>query len=92
MSVYVDPMMVCVSNRNWPHTESCHLFADTLDELHDFAVNKLGLKRAWFQNAGSLPHYDLTGAKRIRAVLRGAKELGRTEAVMKWRELRGERP
>jgi len=45
MSVYVDEIRV------WPHAKhrcfvdgSCHLMADTLDELHAFAV-RLGLRR-----------------------------------------------
>lgn len=57
MSVYTDPPM------RWPFRGrivlSCHLTADTLDELHAFAA-KIGLKRSWFQVSKSgIPHYDL---------------------------------
>lgn len=55
---------------------SCHLMADTFEELHAFA-RKLGLKRAWFQPHPRWPHYDLTVRKRARAVELGAKEVTR---------------
>lgn len=57
----------------------CHLFADVPDsaELHAFAAS-IGLRRSWFQKN----HYDLTPSRRALAVARGAKEVGRTEAVM----------
>lgn len=72
MSVYVDEI------QNWPTTircfkgGSCHLVADTVEELHTFAA-KLGLRRGWFQPR-SWPHYDLTPARRGRAVALGAVE------------------
>lgn len=75
MSVYVD--WLCRHGwvmRGRP-VESCHLLADTLDELHAFA-KKIGLKRSWFQN-GSAPHYDLTASRRSEAVRAGAIELTR---------------
>lgn len=53
--------------------KSCHLMADTVDELHSMA-KKIGLKRSWFQ-LGSRPHYDLVEKKRDKAVLNGAIEL-----------------
>ena len=52
----------------------CHMFADTLDELHKIA-KKIGLKRSWFQNKGSAPHYDVCKSKRILAVNAGAIEI-----------------
>lgn len=70
MTVYVDQIQV------WPTTircmkhGSCHLTADTLEELHAFA-RRLGLKRSWFQ-ATSTPHYDLTPARREKAIAQGA--------------------
>lgn len=86
--VYVDPLM----NHGWrlrgTYVDSCHLFADTLEELHEMA-SKLGLKRSWFQNSVNLAHYDIVGSKRELAVKYGAKELTMREAVFKWKELRG---
>lgn len=39
-------------------------------------ADRLGLKRAWFQNRTDLPHYDLTEGKRHQAVRMGAIEVG----------------
>lgn len=89
MAVYVDPLM----NHGWVlrgrATPSCHMFADTLDELHAMA-EKIGMKQSWFQEGSSgLKHYDLTKSLREAAVAAGALELGRNDAVAKYRELRG---
>jgi len=56
------------NNHQW-----CHMWADTLDELHEMA-DKIGMKRAWFQNKSTLPHYDLVPSKRVLALCNGAKE------------------
>lgn len=58
---------------------SCHLFTDGHeDELHAFA-RRLGLKRAWFQPHRIAPHYDLTPARRLKAVELGAVEVNMRE-------------
>lgn len=49
---------------------SCHMTADTLDELHLMAL-LVGLRREWFQDAG-VPHYDLTRSRRAHAISLGA--------------------
>lgn len=77
MSVYVDPLMRVARSDRWPFHLACHLIADTVDELHQFA-DKLGLKHKWFQDKG-VPHYDLTKNKRYMAVRLGAKQLTREE-------------
>lgn len=90
MSVYVDELINfgnpdaprCFKNR-----PSCHMFADTLDELHVMA-KQLGLKREWFQNSPTLKHYDLTPSKRNLAIAKGVISLNRRDAVNKWKELR----
>lgn len=51
----------------------CHLWADDLEELHQFA-KRLGLRRGWFQDHSSLPHYDITANKRPQALQLGAVE------------------
>jgi hypothetical protein len=51
------------------------MYADTLDELHAMAA-KIGMKREWFQDKKSLPHYDLTVSRRAAAVRAGAIERG----------------
>ena len=53
----------------------CHMFADTIAELHDMAA-KIGMKRKWFQPF-SFPHYDVALARRAAAVRCGAIEVDR---------------
>ncbi len=85
MSVYVDELI------RWPGPKprcfvrgSCHLTADTLDELHAFAA-KLGMKPAWFQDHRLAPHYDLTPQRRARAVELGAVEVSAKEQARRRR-------
>ena len=73
--IYVDSLRSCIPNHKWRWNESCHLFADSLEELHEFAL-KLGLKRSYFQAGSIVPHYDLTANKRKEAVKKGADEIG----------------
>jgi hypothetical protein len=86
MAVYVDPLFTCLVSAAWKWPQSCHLFADDLDELHAFAKS-IGIKREWFQDK-RLPHYDLNATRRLVAVRRGAMELGRRAATEKWAEIR----
>ena len=84
MTIHVDPMMACIANKRWPYPRACHMFADTIPELHDKAA-QIGLKHAWFQNQpGHVPHYDLTDGKRGQAVAAGAVELTASESVAFW--------
>lgn len=73
MSVYVDEMQVCVQTSKWPYTQACHLVADTVEELQEFAV-QMNLHYSWFQSK-SIPHYDLTTRMRQKAVRMGAVEI-----------------
>lgn len=62
------------------------MFCDgDLDELHEMA-GKIGLKRAWFQNEGSIPHYDLIPSKRFLAVRYGAiqKTTAELRPLIRW--------
>lgn len=77
--VYVDEMAVCPRSRNWPYDQACHMVADSVEELHAFA-GRLGLMRSWFQS-GSLPHYDLTIGRRVKAIRLGAIEINRKKIV-----------
>lgn len=70
MATYVDKLR----DWGWKLGPSCHLIADTNEELHAFAA-RLGMKRSWFQPAASGPHYDLVASKRALAVKLGAVEL-----------------
>lgn len=87
MAVYVDDLMACIPSAQWRWNQSCHLIADTLEELHVFAKS-IGMKRAWFQGNNRLPHYDLNANRRRIAVRLGAIELDRHSFVEKMRALR----
>ncbi len=81
MSVYVDWLMHHGGKGFWAGKKSCHMFADTLEELHDMA-EKIGMKRSWFQDNGqSAEHYDLVESRRKAAIKLGAKELTSREQV-----------
>lgn len=73
MAVRVDCLKVWPTRYACFAKGSCHMFADTLDELHAFA-GKLGMKRAWFQGHALIPHYDLTPSRRKLALESGAVE------------------
>ena len=85
MPVYVDRLV----DYGWRHGPSCHLIADSVDELIDFAV-QMGLRPEWFQPKSS-PHFDLTAEGRAAAVNKGAIELDNRAFIAKVRELRQKR-
>jgi len=82
MAVYIDNLR----DYGWRHGPSCHLIADSLEELIEFAV-RLGMKKEWFQPKSS-PHFDLNAEGRKTAVENGAIELSQRDFVAKLRELR----
>lgn len=79
MAVYVDNARIRWRGKMW-----CHLVADSLEELHDFA-QKIGLQRNWFQQAASYPHYDVTVEIRQIALSMGALEGTRAEIITRAR-------
>lgn len=85
MSVYVDTLWATEPRRGWPYKWSCHLTADSIEELHQFA-EAIGMKRAWFQDHPTFPHYDLTKTRRIAAVRHGAIEESRVDSVRRQRD------
>lgn len=60
------------------------MFADSLEELHEFA-EKIGMKKAWFQDK-KLPHYDLTAKRRQLALSLGAVEVDMAWVKQRLRE------
>jgi hypothetical protein len=74
------PLITWGTSPTWKHRSSCHMFADTIDELHVLA-GRIGLRRAWFQEKPGFPHYDLTESKRRLAIAEGVREVGRREMV-----------
>ncbi|MDQ7818735.1 MAG: DUF4031 domain-containing protein [Melioribacteraceae bacterium] len=68
-------------NRKFGRMTMCHMIADTLEELHAMA-DKIGIKRKWFQEKASHPHYDICLSKKELAIENGAK-------AITWRETFG---
>ncbi len=71
--VYVDSIIVYPNAKRPFDKGSCHMTADTLEELHAMAL-RIGMKREWFQDHPLMPHYDLTPRRRKAAVILGATE------------------
>jgi hypothetical protein len=59
-----------------PSGKSCHLMADTQDELADFA-KRLWLDAAWRHG----DHFDISEGNRARAVAMGAREVSDRDLV-----------
>lgn len=83
MSVYVDPVMNHGGSETFRWKDSCHLYADTVEELMKFACNRLKMKAEWFQNK-RVPHFDLNTNKHRLALANGAIQHDRREAVDFW--------
>lgn len=85
MTVYVDELRSCESTARWPYPSSCHLTADTLEELLEFA-KKLGMNIRWIQSLGEWDeHFDLNARRRAVAVKLGAVEESSRDAVRRLR-------
>lgn len=80
MTVYVDDAFI-----PYGRMLMCHMIADTEEELHSMA-EKIGIQRRWYQSKSSIPHYDVSKAKRILAIALGAKEVTSQELVKIARE------
>jgi hypothetical protein len=89
---YVDTLIDYGGWFNKRFGPSCHLLADTEEELHEMA-RKIGMKRSWFQSGekSSMPHYDLVASRRASAVKLGAKEITRKELYELLKQYRHER-
>lgn len=79
MSIYVDEIRDYGSMvPGWLATRLgtlwCHCWTDgPIEELHQL-MEKIGMKRSWFQNHPRHPHYDLVPSKRKLAIKYGAIE------------------
>lgn len=85
MAVYVDSLR----DYGWRHGPSCHLIADTVEELMEFALG-MGLRPEWFQPKSS-PHFDLTRDGRRLALELGAIEVSQRELIGIIRRIRAVR-
>src|ERR1051326_6700758 len=78
--IYVDPIRHYPQCR-LPYKDWCHMATDgPLSELYQVAA-KLGLRRSWFQDKPTYPHYDLTPGKHARALRFGARAVSTHELV-----------
>ncbi|MBO1530512.1 DUF4031 domain-containing protein [Psychrobacter sp. F1192] len=75
MAVYVD--FVCIEFKGY---KWCHMLADTLQELHEFAELINVDKRLFHRNA-SYPHYDITTEMRLIAIEYGAMQADRKKII-----------
>ena len=83
MTVHVDDLIHQGYRLYGRPTKVCRLWADTLDELLDFA-EELAIPERWFHAPGEndrVPHFRLTLRWRDRAVELGAVPLDRHEAA-----------
>lgn len=85
MAVYVD-----ASHLKFGRMVMCHMLADTPEELHAMA-DAIGMQRKWFQGDASTPHYDVSRARRVRALKNGALEINRKDLVKLIRKIRAEK-
>lgn len=73
--VYVDDAEVRKRGKEW-----FHLMADSLQELHEFALS-IGLPAHAFHRGARHPHYDVTATQRLCALQYGAVAISVREAV-----------
>lgn len=75
MAIYVDFVCIEFRGHRW-----CHMLADTLQELHEFAELIDVDKRLFHRNA-SYPHYDVTVQMRETAIEHGALPADRRKII-----------
>lgn len=83
MAVYVDQLFdtTGLAAKGWPYKQACHMYADTLEELHTMA-RQIGHRREWFQGQNpEFPHYDLTATRRQLALKYGAVNTSKLHMV-----------
>ena len=74
--MYVDNAFVERRGRHW-----CHLLADSVEELHEFAAS-IGLSKHAFHRAARIPHYDITEPQRQLVLAKGVREVTVRQGVM----------
>ena len=81
--ILCDGLRPCIRSAKWRYDQSAHLFVADPKDLHHLHVfaGAIGLKRAWFQEQSSMPHYDLSPNKWSQAVGQGARIVGLHEFI-----------
>lgn len=81
MTIYVD-FVTHYPNCRWSNKYWSHIACDQddLTELHDL-IDRIGIKRIYFQEHRTLPHYDLYPSKRKLAIKCGAIPVTSQELV-----------
>lgn len=74
--MYVDNAFVERRGRHW-----CHLIADSVEELHDFAAS-IGLPKHAFHRAARIPHYDVTAPQRQLVLAKGVKAITVRQGIL----------
>lgn len=71
-----DDEVIYVGDIEYPFRDMLmsHMAAPNIEALHKFA-EKLGLKRKWFQDSDTFPHYDICKSKKKLAIKLGAVEV-----------------
>ena len=69
--------MIYVDAATWKKSRTgrksyAHMVADSLDELHEFAI-KIGVKKHFFHRSKVAPHYDITSEQHVVAMANGAE-------------------
>ena len=72
MAVYVEELLPCDRTERWPNDWSCRMFADSLEELKDFA-GRLGLRSGWFRRWGLFRYCLIPPSMRVEAIEAGAR-------------------
>ena len=75
MAIYVDFVQIEFKGYKW-----CHMLADTLQELHEFAL-LIEVDQCLFHRHASYPHYDVTVQMRATAIEYGAIPAGRKKII-----------
>lgn len=75
MAIYVDFVQIEYRGYRW-----CHMLADSLQELHEFAAF-IEVDKRLFHRDASYPHYDVTVQMRENAIKNGALPADRKKII-----------
>lgn len=80
--IYVDELIFKKKNGKKCY---CHMFADSVEELHEFA-DLIGRKRCWYHKSSTgIMHYDLDEKFRTLALENGASVISTKDALKKFK-------